>query len=183
MNTQEREPREIATRSTGAVILGVLLIILGIIAIAEPVFASVVIDLFLGWLFVIGGIIQFIYAFKSRHTGAAVLKILVSLLAIAVGAFLVLNPLRGVLSLTLIVGIYFFIDGALRVITAFQIKPRARWGWMLLSGILNIILGILIWSQWPFEAAWIIGLLVGISLVVNGTAAILLGTVPQAAAR
>lgn len=182
MNTHERG-QEIATRSTGAVILGVLLIILGIIAIAEPIFASIVIELFLGWLFIIGGIIQIIYAFQSRHTGAAVLKVLVGLLAIAVGIFMVLNPLRGVLSLTLIVGIYFFVDGVLRVITAFQIKPRLRWGWMLLSGILNIILGILIWSQWPFEAAWIIGLLVGISLIVNGIAAILLGTVSQAVTR
>ncbi|MEB3355691.1 MAG: HdeD family acid-resistance protein [Synechococcales bacterium] len=183
MNTRDREMERTAKsspgRSPGAIILGIVLIILGIVAIAEPFFASVVIELFFGWLLIIGGFIQFIYAFQSRHTGGILLKILVSLLALAVGIFLVLNPLQGVVSLTLVLGIYFFVDGVLRVIAAFQTKPAPRWGWMLFSGIASIILGILIWSQWPFNAAWVIGLLVGIGLIINGLTIAVAGVAPQ----
>ncbi|MGF1495325.1 MAG: HdeD family acid-resistance protein [Elainellaceae cyanobacterium] len=183
MNTRDREmertTESTSRRSPGAVIMGVILVILGIVAIAEPFFASVVIELFFGWLLIIGGFIQFIYAFQSRHTGGVLLKILVSLLALGAGIFLVLNPLQGVVSLTLVLGIYFFVDGVLRVIAAFQTKPAPRWGWMLFSGVVTIILGILIWSQWPFNAGWVIGLLVGIGLIINGLTIAAVGLAPQ----
>jgi uncharacterized membrane protein HdeD (DUF308 family) len=101
------------------------------------------------------------------------------ILAILAGILLLVNPLAGVLSLTLLIGIYFFVDGVFRVFLAFQIKPQRRWGWVLTNGILMIILGILIWSQWPTNTAWVLGLLVGIGLLFNGLATLLYGTAIQ----
>lgn len=172
-------------RNTGwSILLGVLMIILGIVAIAEPFFATLTAELFLGWLFIAGGIIQAIYAFQqNRSSRSLVLKLLLSLLYIGVGILLLANPWAGIVSLTLLVGIFFFVDGVFRVILAFQLKSAARWSWMLLSGILMIILGILIWSQWPFNARWILGLLVGIGLLVNGIATVMFAAAYRDATR
>jgi uncharacterized membrane protein HdeD (DUF308 family) len=165
--------REIRQSTAWSIALGIFLIILGLIAIAAPFFASVAVGLFFGWLLIIGGILQGIYAFRhSRSDRSFAIKILLSVLALIAGILLVVDPLAGVASLTLIIGIYFFIDGIFRVIMAFQIKPGANWGWVLANGILMIILGILIWSQWPLSAVWALGLLVGIGLLFSGIATI-----------
>jgi uncharacterized membrane protein HdeD (DUF308 family) len=99
-----------------------------------------------------------------------------SILAIIAGILLIADPLAGVASLTLIIGIYFFVDGIFRVILAFQLKPSRHWSWVLFNGIAMIILGILIWSQWPFSAVWVLGVLVGLGLLFSGIAAVVLAT-------
>jgi uncharacterized membrane protein HdeD (DUF308 family) len=171
MNT---ETRRTLKQSVGwAVGLGILLIILGFVAIATPFFASIAVGIFLGWLFMIGGIVQAIYAFQhDRRRSSLIFHLLLGILSIVAGILLVVNPLAGVVSLTLIIGIYFFIDGVFRVFLAFQLKPDANWGWVLLNGILLIILGILIWSEWPFSATWVLGLLVGVGLLFSGISTI-----------
>jgi uncharacterized membrane protein HdeD (DUF308 family) len=162
--------------STWAIVLGVLVLLLGVAAIASPLVAGVVTGLFLGWLFILGGVLQLIYAFQHQHSsGPLVLSLLLGLLSLIVGILLVADPWAGAISLTLFVGVYFFVDGIFRVFLAFQHKPRARWGWLLFNGILMIILGILIWSQWPLNAPWILGTLVGVGLLVNGLAILLFG--------
>jgi uncharacterized membrane protein HdeD (DUF308 family) len=153
--------------------IGILMIILGIVAIAEPLVASIALELLLGVILAIGGVIQLVYAFRSHGAGSLALKIVLGLLYLATGLLLLFNPIAGVISLTLLVGIFFFIEGVLRVFLAFQIKPISNWGLILLNGIISIVLGILIWSQWPSNAGWILGLLVGIGLLVNGIATIL----------
>jgi uncharacterized membrane protein HdeD (DUF308 family) len=170
----ETETRRTLEHSVGwAIGLGIFLIILGIIAIAIPFYAAIAVGLFFGWLFIVGGISQAIYAFGHNRRGLSlVFHFLLGLLAIVAGFLLVFNPLAGVVSITLIVGIYFFIDGIFRVFLAFQLQPNANWGWVLLNGILMIILGILIWSEWPFAASWVLGLLVGIGLLFSGLSTI-----------
>jgi uncharacterized membrane protein HdeD (DUF308 family) len=178
---QPETNRELRQSTAWAIALGVLLIVLGIIAIAAPFFASIATGLFFGWLLIIGGIFQAVYAFRhSRSDRSFAIKLLLSILAVIAGILLVVDPLAGVASLTLIIGIYFFIDGIFRVILAFQIKPEARWGWMLTNGILMIILGILIWSQWPFSAVWVLGLLVGLGLLFSGIATVVFATAARA---
>jgi uncharacterized membrane protein HdeD (DUF308 family) len=163
-------------KSGWAIGLGLLMIVLGIVAIAAPVVTSFAFNLVLGWLFIFGGIFQAIYAFRHHQRGSSlVLSVILALIALIAGILLVANPLAGVLSLTLLVGIYFFVDGIFRVFLAFQLKPQPRWGWVLVNGILAIILGILIWSQWPFNATWLLGLLVGIGLLMNGFATVIYG--------
>jgi uncharacterized membrane protein HdeD (DUF308 family) len=171
----ETETRRTIEYSVGwAIGLGILLIILGIIAIAIPFYTAITVGLFFGWLFIIGGVIQAIYAFRHNRSGRSVVfHLLLGIVAIVAGFLLVLNPLAGVVSITLIMGIYFFIDGIFRVFLAFQLQPAANWGWVLLNGILTIVLGILIWSEWPFSASWVLGLLVGIGLLFSGLSTIL----------
>jgi uncharacterized membrane protein HdeD (DUF308 family) len=167
--------RDLKASTAWSIVLGILLIALGIIAIAAPFFASLATGIFFGWLLVVGGIIQAVYALRHNRPGSSfALKLLLSALAIIAGILLIADPLAGVASLTLIIGIYFFIDGIFRVIMAFQLKPSANWGWVLFNGILMIILGILIWSQWPFSAIWVLGLLVGIGLLFSGIATVVL---------
>lgn len=173
--------KEIREGAAWSIALGVLLIILGLIAIAVPFFASLATGVFFGWLLIVGGVIQAFYALRQNHPGNFFgFKLLFSILAILAGLLLIVDPLAGVASLTLIIGIYFFLDGIFRVILSFQLKPSANWGWVLFNGILMIILGILIWSQWPFSAVWVLGLLVGIGLLVSGIATVVLGAAARA---
>lgn len=165
-----------------AIALGILMTILGVIAIAAPVFTSFAAEIVLGWLFIAGSVVQVFYAFRSdRSDWPLWIKLLLSVLYLAVGILLLANPLAGVVSLTLIIGIFFFAEGVFRVAIAFRSKANPRWGWILVNGILMIILGILIWSQWPFNAPWILGLLVGIGLLLNGIGMLILGTTDQMA--
>jgi uncharacterized membrane protein HdeD (DUF308 family) len=183
METETRRP-PIGQSVGWAVGLGILLIILGIIAIATPFFVSIAVGLFLGWLFVVGGIFQAIYAFRhDRSRRSLIFHLLLGILAIVTGILLIFNPLAGVVSLTLIIGIYFFIDGIFRVFLAFQLKPAANWVWVLLNGILMIILGILIWSEWPFSAIWVLGLLVGIGLLFSGISTVVFALASREALR
>lgn len=171
---------QLSNHSGWAIALGVVMIILGIIAIAAPIFTSLAAEILLGWLFIIGSVIQAVYAFRADRNALPVwVKLLLSVLYLAVGIFLLANPLVGIVSLTLIVGIFFFVDGIIRVVLSLRSKANRRWGWGLVNGILMIILGILIWSQWPFNAPWILGMLVGIGLLFNGLAMLLTGTTDQ----
>lgn len=180
----ERTDRPAREKSGWAIALGLLMIVLGIIAIAAPVFTSLAAELILGWLFIFGGVFQAINAFQHHRSGSSLaLTLVLSVLALIAGILLVANPFVGIVSLTLLIGIYFFVDGVFRVFLAFQIKPRPRWGWVLFNAILMIILGILIWSQWPFNAPWLLGLLVGIGLVINGLATMLYGTTARSLTR
>ncbi len=153
--------------------LGIIMLVLGMIAVIGPWFwASIGIELMFACLLIVGGVVQAVHAFKSMSAGGILLKLLLSILSLIAAIVLLLYPLQGVLTLTLVLGSFIFLDGVLRVIHAFELRPRSKWGWVLVNGILNIILGILIWSQWPSDAVWILGLFVGISLIFNGMAVI-----------
>ena len=162
--------RELKASLGWAIALGVLMLITGVVALAAPFAAGVAITVFLGSLFLVYGIFHVIYAFQMRKLGAGwfVLQVLLSLLYIIAGAVLIKNPFEGLVTLTLIAGILIFIDGIIQVINAFDMKPQSGWGWGLFSGILGIILGILIWSNWPQSSVWVLGILVGVNLMSNG---------------
>lgn len=170
--TDPETRREMKSQLGWSVTLGILIIILGLIAILEPFVAGIAITLFLGCVFLIYGIFHIIYAFSTRKVGAGwfVLQVLLGILYLIVGGFLLKSPLEGLVTLTLIAGILIFIDGVIQVINAFDMKPLSGWGWGLFSGILGVILGILIWSNWPVSAVWVLGILVGVNLITNGMA-------------
>ena len=175
MRTQEY--RNLQNSSKWTLSMGIIMLVLGIIALIGPWFlASLAVEFMFTWLFIISGIVQAAYAFKSSSAGGILLKLLLSIISLIAGILLLVYPLIGVLTLTLVLGVYIFLDGVLRVIQAFQVRPMPKWGWVLFNGIASIILGILIWSQWPFDAVWILGLFVGISLVFNGIEVITFST-------
>lgn len=151
-------------------LIAILMIALGIIAIAFPFFATVASTLMFGWIFIFAGIAQIIYAFHSRSAGQVVWKVVLGCLYFLAGIFVVVNPLKGVLAFTLVLGITIFVQGIIQVSIAFQMRRSSpSWGWILVSGIVGIIFGIFIWSNFPFYATWLIGALLGINLLFDGT--------------
>ncbi|HII07660.1 MAG TPA: HdeD family acid-resistance protein [Methanotrichaceae archaeon] len=148
--------------------LGIALIILGIAAISLPMFVALGIDLIVGAILVIGGIIHIGHAFMSRKWKGFILGILVGIIYLVAGIIMLVHPLEGVLTLTLILVAFFIVDGLFNIGLALKIRPISGWFWPLFNGILALILAGLIWSAWPSSAAWAIGLLVGIDIIFSG---------------
>lgn len=149
--------------------IAILMIVLGIMAIVFPFFATVASTLVFGWIFIFAGISQIVYAFQSKGAGQVVWKLIIGLLYFLAGILVVVNPLEGVLTFTLVLGITIFVQGIIQVLIAFQMRRISpNWGWMLASGLIGIIFGIFVWSNSPFMAAWLIGTLIGINLLFDG---------------
>lgn len=165
------EPRmdEQVVSSKWTTTIAVLMIVLGIIAIVFPFFASIASTLVFGWVFILAGVVQIVYAFQSRGAGQVVWKLILGGLYLFSGIFVVANPLKGVLAFTIVLGVTIFVQGIIQVSIAFQMRRTApRWGWMLASGIIGIIFGIVIWSSLPYSAVWLIGTLIGVNLLFDG---------------
>ena len=150
--------------------LGICMVVLGIAAICLPMFATLAIEIIIGWLLIVGGIIHAIHAFSTKEHGGSVMNILGAILYVVVGALLLTHPVAGVLTLTLILAAFFLVEGVFKIIMAFQMRSMPNWGWMFVSGLIALFLGALIWIGWPATAAWVIGLLVGIDLIFGGWA-------------
>jgi len=148
--------------------IGIIMMVLGAVAIALPHAATVAIEVIIGWLLVFGGIAHLIHAVSSRAARGLWLRILWSILYFAVGALLLAYPLQGAVSLTLLLAALFFLGGIFKAATSVQIRQTPGWGWLLVSGIAAIVLGIIIWAGWPGDAGWVLGLIVGIDLIFGG---------------
>jgi len=155
--------------------LGLALVVLGILAISMPLFATLAIELLIGWLLIAAGIMEIISAIGSQRGGSLFWSLLWGALYLAVGAMLLADPLRGILTLTALLAILLLAEGALKIVLSIMYRSMGNWGWTLFSGLLSIALGCLIWARWPSDAAWVIGLLVGIDLILGGWAMMLLG--------
>ena len=156
-------------QATGwGIAIGILLIVLGILAIALPMAATLAGSLLFGWLFVLAGIAQIIFAIQSRHERYFIWKLLLGIAYILAGIFVLSSPIITALTLTLIMGISILIQSVLQVVGAFTMKPDRGWGWVLFSGIMGIILAILIWSQWPSSGIWFIGIWLGVNFLSDG---------------
>lgn len=148
--------------------LGIALIILGIAAISLPMFAAFAIDVIVGAILVVGGVVHVGHAFMSRKWKGSLLGLLVGALYLVAGVIMLVHPLEGVLTLTLLLAAFFIVDGLFNIGLAFKLKPIYGWFWPLLNGALSLVLAGLIWSEWPSSAAWAIGLLVGIDIIFSG---------------
>ena len=153
---------------------GLILIGLGVAAIAEPMVATTAITLFAGWLFLISGVVGLAGMFTAQRVPGFWWSSISALLAVVVGVYLIWRPLDGVLSLTVVVGILFGAQGISQIVTAIaQRRVLPSWGWVLVSGIANIILAAIIWSGFPGTAEWALGLLFGINLLLWGVALVM----------
>lgn len=153
---------------------GIILVILGLLAIIVPPIATIAVTIFLGWLFLISGIVGLVTTFWARHAPGFWWALLSAVLAIAAGIVLLGWPIPGAVSLTLLLIAFFIIEGVLSILYAFEHKKElsGRWGWMLISGIIDLILAAIIWGGLPGTAAWALGLLVGINMLFGGSAMI-----------
>jgi len=181
--TQTREA--IRSHRTLFLVQGIVMVILGVIAILAPQIATLAVEIFVGWLFIIGGIVRLFATFQSRDAPGFWWSILIAILAIIVGFVLVANPLAGVLTLTMVLIAMFLVEGVFQIIAGIEFRKAAAgsWFWLVTSGVIDIILAVLIFAGWPGTAAWAIGLLVGINLLFAGIAltmtAIAAGSLPE----
>ena len=164
-------------------LFGVVLLVLGTIAIAVPLVATVTVELLLGSVFLVAGVAQGVHAFHSRRWGGFLLRLLNGALGTIVGILLLANPLKGVLALTLLLAIFFVIAGVLKLVAAVQLRSMAHWGWVLLSGLVDVLLGGFIWLEWPGSAVWVLGLFAGISMIFNGWSVVMFALMARGAAQ
>jgi uncharacterized membrane protein HdeD (DUF308 family) len=176
----DREIHQEIKRATGwSVALGMLLVLLGIGAIAVPLAASAAVAFWIAWVLVGCGVIELVYAFQTRAEGGILWKLLLGVAYLVAGIYLLVNPLSAVVALALMLSIFLVVQGIFEVIMPFQVRPMPNWGWMLFSGVLSLLLGGMLWSGWPNNSFWLIGLLVGISLISSGISRIMLSLVAR----
>ena len=151
-------------------IQGVLLIVAGVLAVIYPVVSSVAVVFLLGWVLVISGILQAISLFGARHVPHFWLQAISVVLAILVGFLFLRDPGQGLLTITLLLIVFFMIEGISKIVFALTIRPFPNWHWVLVSGAVGVLLSAILWSSLPFTALWLIGLLLGIKLISVGSA-------------
>ncbi len=168
------EDRLATLGSGGSIVWAILLIVFGFLAIALPLGTSLGVVLIVAWLIVLSGGFQFIHAFQSHGAGSIAWKLLVAVIYLIAGIYFLLHPLMGLASFTLALAFFFVAEGVVDLIGYFQNRSAEGSGWILFDGIVTLILGILVWNHWPSSSGWVIGTLVGISLVMTGTTRLML---------
>lgn len=164
-----------------AIVTGVILLLLGIAAIAFPLIATLVAETWVALILVMAGVTKLVYAVQTRKQGGFIWKLLLSILYIGTGLVLWLYPLQGLLTLTLVLGVFLLTEGIFEIILSFQLRPMPNWLWVLSNGIITVILGGMIGLEWPLNAPWVIGMLLGISIFFTGISRIMLAVVARSA--
>jgi uncharacterized membrane protein HdeD (DUF308 family) len=157
-----------------SILFSIVLIIAGILAIALPVVAGIGVNLVVGWLLIFGGAAHIVFAWQTRSTGGVVWGILIGLIYAVVGGYLLANPLIGLVSLTLGLAFYLFAESILEFILSYELRSGHGAGWVLLDAIITLILAVMIWRTWPFNSEWVLGTLVGISMLFSGVSRLML---------
>lgn len=148
---------------------GVVMMGLGLVAVALPHIATLTIEIFIGWLFFAGGLFRTLAILRTRRAPGFWLSILTAILALVLGLVLILRPFEGVLTLTMALVLVFLAEGFAAVVIAITVGRHLRnWGWTLFSGLVDFLLVYFIWQGWPGTADWAIGLLVGVNMFALG---------------
>jgi uncharacterized membrane protein HdeD (DUF308 family) len=174
---------ETARKNAGwLVVFGIVEIVGGILAVAGPMTAGLAVTVMIGIAFLLGGGARLAGAFLADSFGAGALTFLWGLIAAATGYYFVIRPGIGLVSLTFAIAMALFLDGILRVILSLQMKPIKGWGWMLAGGIASVVFGCMVGWELPSSSLWVVGTLVGVSLLTNGfTTITLAGTARKVA--
>jgi len=153
---------------------GIILVLLGLAAILLPPLATLAVTIVIGWIFLVSGILGLITTVMARHAPGFWWALVSAIIAIIAGVLLLAWPLTGVLSLTLVLIAFFVVEGVASILYAIEHRAQltGRWGWMLVSGIVDLILAAIIFAGLPGTAEWALGLLVGINMLFGGSALI-----------
>jgi len=155
---------------------GIILVVLGAAAVIIPPIATLAVEIILGWLFLVSGLVGLFMTFMMRHAPGFWWSLFSAVLALAAGVVLIGWPLSGAVSLTLLLIVFFVMEGVATIMYALDHKRDlpAQWGFMLASGIVDLVLAAIIYAGLPGTAAWAIGLMVGINMLFGGVALIAL---------
>lgn len=158
---------------------GIVTIIIGIMAIAAPLITGLSVVFLVGLLVLAGGIVRMIWAIRADSLDKGIIGFVIGILTLLGGVILVTDPLVASGILTILLAAYFLVDGLFEVVAAFRVRPASGWGWLLVCGAVSILLGLLIWQQFPLSGAWAIGVLLGIKLLLVGMVMIGVGTIQK----
>src|ERR1700693_1877977 len=182
-NSGSKEERVMSDPSVGTIVkksvgwsigLSVLMIVAGLLAIAVPQAAGIAVNILVAWLLVFSGAAHLVFAWHTRTTGGMLWELLVGFLYIFIGAYLLVHPVAGLASLTLALAIYLFAEGVLELILSFRLRPMPGSSLLLFDAIITLVLAIMIWRTWPSSTEWVIGTLVGISMLFSGVSRLML---------
>jgi uncharacterized membrane protein HdeD (DUF308 family) len=156
------------------VVVGIVQVVLGMIAIVVPHVIALATAVLIGWLLIIGGVIEIFQAIFDRGWRGFFIDLLAGILYLVLGFMIVANPGVALVTVTLLIAMFLIIGGIFRTLMALVDQYPHR-GWMLLDGIISLLLGFAIWRRWPASALWVVGLFVGIELLLHGWSLIMLG--------
>jgi uncharacterized membrane protein HdeD (DUF308 family) len=156
------------------VVLGIALIVLGIILLGSPVIATLATVTAIGILILLGGAMEVVGAFWCQEWSGFFLALLSGILGVVVGLMLLANPIQGGITLTILLASFLFVGGIFKAVAALAHR-FGGWGWLLLSGVIDVVLGVMIWRELPMSGLTIIGVLVGISLIFRGVSWLMVG--------
>jgi uncharacterized membrane protein HdeD (DUF308 family) len=165
---------DIKKRSAWSIGMGVLTAVLGVFLILYPFATAMITTVLLGWILVLVGVAQFVFALHTQTVGNFFLKILLGILYVVAGLALAFLPIEGVIVLTGVFGTLLLVQAGLLTVTAFQMKPLDGWGWYLADAIASLLLGVLIFAKWPNSSLWAIGTLVGVAVLMGGISRIMI---------
>jgi uncharacterized membrane protein HdeD (DUF308 family) len=158
----------VRTGSVWTMVWGIVMLICGIAAIALPLVSGIGVAIVVGWVLLFSAVSHLIFAFHTHSVGGVLWEILLALIYGAAGVFMLMNPLAGLVTLTLVLAIFLLIEAALETALYFRVRRTVNAGWILFDAIVTLILAILIWSQWPSSALWFVGTIIGVSLIFSG---------------
>jgi len=167
-DTTPESPEIAAKMRHWVLIAGLFTMALGVAAILLPFFATLTLEGILAVIFMVAGLIHIVHALHSRHSKGFIFRLLMGVLYELVGLILLVFPLQGALSLTLLLALLLMIAGAFKMAMALHLRPLPTSNWVMFSGAVSAVLGILIWMGLPGTSRWVIGLLIGIELVISG---------------
>ncbi|POF32257.1 HdeD family acid-resistance protein [Roseibium marinum] len=162
-------------------VLGIALVIGGLILIAAPLATSIAVTILIAVVLFVGGLVQIYNAFKTKGTSSFIWNLITGIIAVIGGIVIYMNPLAGTFALTLVIAAIFIAQGVSQILFAFKLKPHEGWVWVLIAGIVSLAAGVMIWLDLPGSAAWALGLIAGISVLVNGWSYIAIALAARAA--
>jgi uncharacterized membrane protein HdeD (DUF308 family) len=170
MNASKEMNREVRW----SIVVSVLMILVGFLAVVIPEISGIAITFLVAWLMIVMGTAHLVYAWHRRHRGGIWWGLLLGILYIGTGIFILLDPAAGLATLTLLLGAYLLVESALEFFLAFFLRPHKGWGWLLFNAVVTLFLALMIWLTWPRSALWVIGTMVGISMIFSGISRLML---------
>lgn len=156
--------------------LGIALIALGLAAVLTPAVAGSALVIVIGFILLIAGIVPIVRELKAEASMEKSMGLILGIITALTGIAVIGHPLFGLAFLTLLLVIYFVAEGIWKIVVSFRYKSATGWKWLLTSGVLSLIFGLLIWSQWPVSGLWAVGVLVGVNLLGTGLALVTLAS-------
>jgi uncharacterized membrane protein HdeD (DUF308 family) len=174
------ENREIQIAGRNVKWLGIATLLLGLLVLASPLVTGISLVIMMGLLVLLGGVFRLVSALSNRGRGRA--QLITGILTVICGLILVSDPILASGILSILIAVYLILDGISEMVAAWRLRPAGGWGWLMTTGTLSLLLGIMIWRQFPLSGAWALGFVLGFKLVILGLGMAGLGRAAQKAA-